>query len=369
LFGDDASDKNLYNQLNALRVTDPVAYMDKMNSLKNQESEIANKLNRIVTAIELIKSDRLDSCPSIGNTILSPVDDPKVTCESAKREEHSFAGILASSEDIDEIEKCAGKANVLYRKTSAQVAMAQSAIKDADRMLTNVNNKLSSLSSLQNQANNRLGEAKKIHQSTDVAEKSLKNGILYCNEANSELQKAHDIIEEKRHLESTKIIGTADEHITAATNEFNHCIQICDNLDEQKRQYEAKLNSMPSRYDDAAEKIRRYGGSVNRLSPFESQGIGNVANYALLLVGLSSMESDWDSHVRSAKNDYEEEQEQIRQQAEEHRRTEEAKHRSSWDNDSSFGSSSSGSSWDSGSSFSSGGSWGGGGSSSSGGSW
>jgi hypothetical protein len=363
LFGSEEEDDALYDGVNVNRQKDPVAYMRRIDELRCKERQVSERLTRLVEAVRLIRAARLESPPQIGATVLAPDDDPRLTFESARREEDRFAGLLAGRSGDDgaaEVEEQAQAVQKLYQSCAEQAAAVQSAIADAAKTIEQTAALVQAATDLASRAESRLKAAMVIHANTKYTQTCLESGRRFLEIGVQTLDLARRKLDENRHLEARRDAWQASEQFGKATSDFNDCIRRCDELDKEKALYESRLAEMSDQRRQVEDRIGHYGGSKGRLRDVPVWDGSGPANYLALMAILDKLQQDWDAEVRKAQRSYEREQAQIRA---------EQASRSSSSGRGWGGSSSGGGSWGGGGSSSSGGSWGGGGSSSSGGKW
>lgn len=372
LFGGEEEDQALYGGINVNRKTDPVAFANRIDDLREAETCVEERLNRLVEAVKTVGSSRLESPPSVGATVLAPQDDPRRTFEEARREEDRFAGLLAgksADRAVEEVEAQAQTVHGLYQSSAEQAAAVQSAIEDAARTIEQTAAAMSSADDLETKAASRLESATAVHSNTGGAQASLESGREFLADARRVLDSSRRKLDENRHLEARREAWQASEQFSRAAAEFDQCIALCAKLDENKALYESKLAEVDRARSEAERRIRGYGRSPGHLADVPHTVISGRADYLLLLATLERLEQDWDAQVRAAQRVHEREQARLRaeQEAERRRRSSSSGggFGSGWGGG---GSSSSGGGWSGGGS-SSGGGWGGGGSSSSGGKW
>lgn len=363
LFGDDAADRALYTRVNQDRERDPVGYAHKLQALYTKETEVADRLARAIAAQAAVDGKRLAAAPTYDRTVLAPPDDPAVIFEQARHEDQRVAACLANRVPIEELEAQARKAVELYERCMAQAEIVRGAIVEAAATLLRGQEQHHRAAGAADRAAMRVDAAGRVYLHTAGPESLLQQGQHLLNAGGRLLDEAQRQLADLCHLEALRGALKAQSQLDEAEQAFADCQRQCDELDEQKEAFERKLMQLESAREDAAERIRRYGGSPARLPDMPDVYIGDrPADYVTLLSTLNSFEDEVNAEVRHARQQYE---------AEEHRR-EESMHSSfssiSHSSSSSFGSSSSGSSI-SHSSSSSGGSISRGGSSSAGGSW
>lgn len=365
LFGDDTSDQALYTRVNQGRMDDPVAFLEQLEGLQAGEAEVAGRLNRLVEAVQVSKSSRVETVPDLSMTVLQPQDDPAVTFDAARREEARFTALLQSRDDVTEVEQQAEAVRDLYRKCVEQAVMAQQAVEQARQELDQARKRLADVSVQGQEAEQMVREREPVFAGMQGSRSSLANGRRYLDAGKTDLDSAESLLAQRRHLEASAGARQAVNQLASAEREFGECREQCQDLDRTKQEFEEKLADMENRQEQYERRLRRYGRRA-RLHGFDYKPSPGALDYYLLLRQMDDLESEWKREVRQAQVIYEEEERRRREREEEERR-------SSWSS-SSFSSSSSGSSWGSSrSSSSSGGSWGGSSSSSksssSGGSW
>jgi hypothetical protein len=363
LFGDHESDRRFYDDLNALRVADPLAYKQRIDAAKQAQSQLSTLLNQLTDAMALVESKRVRVLPSYGETVVAPLDDPAVALASAFRADEKLTGFLASKSAVEEVEEQARLTADLYSTALEQAATLQAAIQGVQSDIATLASRLDSLLQLESQAHTRLRQAQAVHADTAAGAALLESGQRSTEMVRGMLQDARHLVEQKRHLDAQKLVQHANATLGSSQKSLEGCIDFCNELDAQKRAYEREVAGLEAAREAAETSLRRYGRS-SRLNDFNGFYGSGPANYNSLRMQVTAYQQELDDEVRRARRDYEEEQARIERAREEERRRErdEARRRSSA---SSFSSSSS----RSGSSSSSGSSWSGRSSSSSGTDW
>jgi uncharacterized membrane protein YgcG len=374
LAGDDAADKSLYEQLEQLKKTDPIAFLDKIKELEAIQDEVKQTIDKIIAALKQITPRDKEAPPSFGNNIvLNKTNDPITTFSTMERELSELSGVLANAQSEEEIFKQVNEIVELSEKVKTQTIAVQSAITDSPKRLTSVSTEYKSLQELQNKTEVEINKRKNIYQHVDSIYSqfvSARDGLVVVPKA---IDHIGDLITDKNFLQASGELTKCEEYLSSIRSQLVQCLGSCNKLDKQKEEYEKKLTEMDDIQAAAVSKINRYGGSPDRIDNLSVPNTHGLIDYAILLTLLNHTEDSWNSEVRSAEQVHlaavrrEEERERAEEQRQAEERRAEQRRR---DNDSySSSSSSSGSSWGGGFSSSSGGSWGGGGSSSSGGSW
>lgn len=388
LIGDDASDRVVYDALDASRKADAIAFARKVKALLAKEADIEKRVARLVAAVALARSARPASAPTTSGTVVDAKDDPVVTFESARTEEDKLNGRLASRETVEEIEEQAQRVRDLYAKSAEQEHTLKSAAANSSSAISGAEAALGNLDVRRTEAERRGQQAVREHAAARSGT-FIENGDRFRADGQRELADAKRLRGENRHLDARRAGDRAATAFNKADGEYLGAIKHCNALDAQKTEFEATVARMNSVRDNHVRKIRQYDGSIGRLGAFQAPNYdrGGPVDYALLMSAVTAQQRAWEAEEHRAQRDWEDEQARIREiarraeeerqaelrrQAEERRRQQEEdddRRRRQQEDDDRSRSSSSGGDWGGGGSSSSGGSWDGGGSSSSGGSW
>lgn len=374
LAGDDASDQTVWKTADDIRWVDPIAYMGKIEALRQQESVVVKRHEKLVVALGQIKAARVEDVPHLDSGV-DATDDPQVTLSNARDTEHRLAGLLASnaqSKDVAAVETLAKDVVSLYNKAKGQSSTLEAALKDASKTVERALDE-KDFTALDKQTADRIQKARAVHSNVSVAVQDYVSGQTLASQAHGLGLDAKGALKKGRHLDALRAALQAIVLFGNADKAFNKAQAYCQCLDRNKAEFEQKLAQMSDLRDDYVGRVRRYNGPVAKLPVYRSPQELSVMDYAVALSLLTAQEAQWERVSREAQNAYEQAQaaeraERERQQRREREAAQAAaaaaaaeSRRQSYD---SYSSSSSSSSSDS-----SGGSWGGGGGDSGGGSW
>ena len=367
LYGDDESDRSFYASLNDIRLNDPLTYAQRIKDVRELETNIAQRLDRLVVAVQLVRDKRLATLPNLPVTIVDPGDNPAITLEEARREEAKLAGRLASSDRVEDIEEQARKTHDLYQKCAEQAATITSAFKGASAAIQAAKRLGEEAAKIRITAEAARAPAEKVHAQCR-ARSFIDSGDRFAGHGRMTVEKAERQLQANSHLSAHRGADEASQAYRDAKRKYEEALKHCLALDEQRQEYERKLATMAERRNSAERKIRAYGHSA-RLGDFREPSIDHgLVDYAVLHAALIAQERAWADAELRARRAHEEEERRQRAAEERRRRQREEEEAAERRRRSSYSSSSSsGGSWG-GMSSSSGGSWGGG-SSSSGGGW
>jgi uncharacterized membrane protein YgcG len=362
LIGDDEADRTLYESVESVRWADPLAFAERLEDLQQKGATVRQRVERLAAAVQRAAQERLNAPPQVEGTIVEPEDDPVVTFESARRAEERLAGLLAGSEDIDEVEAQAEQVCSRYRKAAGQAAAAAEAVQTAGDAIAKAEDALGTAQQGMASAEQALRSASRIHRNIRSIVTGLSDGQRFLQAGSQALTEARTLLNMRRHLEAERKASQAYDQYQEAIVKFARCLERFHSLEREKQHYETQLADMEKSRQEAARKIARYGRTAN-LTVFTPPRIEGTADYAVLTQALAAHTTAWDQAVATAKREYD--AEVAARAAAEARRRREAEAAA----EEARRSSSSSSSWSSSDSSSFGGSWSISGTSSSGGSW
>lgn len=374
LFGDDASDATLYDGLEAVRATDPVAYLSRLEGLRAQETGCAARLERVVAARASLDAVRVAQV-SHRPTVLDPSDDPRVTLAEAQRFEERMARAIEAVAGVEAVEAAAAGAKTLFERVRVQLAEIDAAVEGTERSSKATRGRAAHLAAELAEVERAVG-AGEAHHHLDEAHADLDEARRDLAAGAEQVNVVTTLLAASRHLEARRASDRAGASLEAAARAMGRARERLAEGERLRAEYFAKRQSLERGRAEAASRIARYGGSAGDLAVIPGAYGAGRARWSVLLAELSGVESSWRDAERRAKRAYEVAQEAQREAEESARRAREAReaserrssshYASSWGH----GSSSSRSSSSRSGSSSSGGSWGGSsGSSSSGGSW
>ena len=373
LAGDDTADQTVWKTADDIRWADPIAYMEAIEALRQQESVVVKRHEKLVVALGQIKAARVEDVPHLDSGV-DATDDPQVTLSNARDTEHRLAGLLASnaqSKDVASVETLAKDVVSLYNKAKGQISTLEAALKDASKTVERALDE-KDFTALDKQTADRIQAARAVHANVSVAVQDYVSGQTLASQAHGLGLDAKGALKKGRHLDALRAAEQAIVLFGNAYKAFNKAQAYCQCLDRNKAEFEQKLAQMGDLRDDYVGRVRRYNGPVAKLPAYRSPQELSVMDYAVALSLLTAQEAQWERVSREAQNAYEQAQaaeraERERQQRREREAAQAAaaaaaaeSRRQSYDSYSSSSSSSS---------DSSGGSWGGGGGDSGGGSW
>lgn len=367
LMGDAVADQDLYAKVNECRLTDPYAYALQIEDLRAREARLTSDLERLIEAIAVARSRRIDAVSGLADTVLHPDDDPQITLDSANHELKRVTEMLATADSVEAVEAQAQTVDELYRKAGDQIAVAQEAIVRAPVILKQAGVAYGDCQALEGRSSLRAEQVARDHADVSAVRNAHGAAKRYIDAGARDFARAEAKFQERRHLGAGRDAQQSLEQFAHATAQMHTVLDMCAELDAMKARYEQRLLEMERLARDAQSRVRRYNGSPHIIGDFLSPRLhAGPSDYGYLLGLLQHQENEWNAAVRRAEREYEEEQRRRREAEEDERRRRQeslfssssssSSHHSSFSSGSSGGSfgSSSSSSSDSGSS---GGSW------------
>lgn len=347
LFGDDESDRTLYERVGAERTTDPVAYARLIEGLREQEATLRSDLDRLIAAQSQAQSHLIQAVTGLEATVLAPDDDPKLTLSEALNGLARLPELLHTSSNVNDVVDLAARTDALFLKTASQIELARDALRSAKSEMARAGDSVDDLRLAQKRAEDVVKTAASRYSNASPAVSALEHARSFTEAAEIRLRRAEQRLGEKRHLEAVREAEAATAQVSSGVNWVAKAEGICQELDRTRILYEHKLQEMERIHGDALRRMRRYGGSTHALRDYYRPTISDrVVDYAMLYALLQQQEDQWNRAVVHAQASYEAAQSASSSSS------------SSWgSSSSSFDSGSSGGSFSSGDSGSSGGSW------------
>jgi hypothetical protein len=349
LIGDDAEDQRLYASISQNRLTDPYAYSLEIENLRQREADLAAIVERLVAALDLAKSHRVDTVTGLADTLLDPAEDPKVTLDAANEELAHLAQLVATSDSIDAVEAQAGKVDGLYRRCEEQIAAAKKAILTASGVVDQVASAAGQCQALEQTVSLRLARAALEHTDISAARGAHDAGLVSLQAGVQSQKEAQAKLQERKHSAALREAEKALAQFPLATSKFTAALDRCAELDEAKARYERELAEMTAIQQQAMSRIQRYNGSPTVIAPFQSPVMaGGPVDYIYMYALLEQQKQHWNAVVSQAEQAYEQQQRALRDAEDAARRARDAASSSSssiWTSSSDSGSS--GGSWSS----------------------
>ena len=316
LYGDDDSDASFYANLDTLCASDPLAYVERLTKIREDEKELLDQVKRLVKLQAQISKVRVTTAFDSGGTNVRSEDDSELTLTAARQAEDKFAGLLASA-DEEAVKAQANRVVELYRKTTQQRAEILSAVKGAEGAIESAKAQGQEAQRSKELANNTLTQATKVHKQLQPVGDAIKAADRFLREGAALVTDAENALQQSRHLDSRRLADQAKTSFQTSISRSSGAQEHCALLDAQKTDFERKLKSAPHDRSRLATKMRGYGTHATSLASLSTPAVNGVADYAALALVLDNQVNDWRRSVRAAESSYEDEQRRIRRQRQE----------------------------------------------------
>jgi hypothetical protein len=337
LYGNDEADAVFYQEINALRWEDPLAYLERLESLAVQETGILARVQRVMQDIQTLKDARFTRALSFDSIVLGQAD-PRITLDAAQTADDKYMALLetsAAAKDEASLIKPLDSAISLYGKVRKQAAEIRMAIQGVQTAQARTDKALKSAEAAGEAANASIAQARKIHTDLLTANRNVEAGNRAFAGARSDASAAQRLLLEKRHVQAHRVFNQALRGYKAAKAAYNEASAHCVKLGRRKAAFEKKLSGMHAVMARKVENIHTYGGKASRIAAFRPPSLGEgssgLVDYAAALMALEGQENAWEDEVRAARRTYEAEQARIRAERERRRREEERRERAAQD--------------------------------------
>lgn len=304
LHGGEEAVRTEVERLEALRNTDPLAFHEAIEALRDAGRKKEQLIGRLGLAMKRVSDARITRAVGNPGITLDAEDDPAVTLDRARREDHALTGLLAAVGPIEEVERKADEAAKLYRGCLAQEAAAEEATAQLEQAFTAAAEAREALTADDAKARTTIEAARKVHAKV-TADGHVQRAEARRAEADRRLDQAKERRTQGRSLNAWRDAMKAAELYKEARTCLTQAIAHCRKLDEQKKAYENKLDGMASARSAAAAKARRYGRSNAVPNSYEPAGVIGPVDYAVLTAALVSEQQAWNQAAAEAQRAHE----------------------------------------------------------------
>ncbi len=343
LYGDETSDLSFYTELDALRLVDPVAYLERLSHEQVAEKQLEQDLKQLVTTASTVSEFRDAQWEFRSDTLVAPEDDPNVTLNAARMADHKFTAMLITSDSVDEVTGQGKQVASLYRKVRQQQSEIEAAITMVVKAIQVTTGMANRIEDNIKAATNVVQAASKVHKQIQPAKMALGAALQYIGEGDTLLKQAKETLERKHHLDAHRLADKARQAYQEGHNKIADASRYCQTLDAEKKRFQFQMKQLTTAQSDLTAKMKRFGSHAKPLKGFVVPvETGAVNDFAALTATVEHQESMWRSQVRQAESAYEEEQRSIRRrrEAEDHQRRQILHSYNSSSTSSSFGGSS-----------------------------
>jgi len=345
LFGDDAADQTLYGRLDSIRLDDPLAYLEELESLRAVEAAGAARVDALEEMLSALAEAALEQAPQHQPCVLSSEDDPAHAWAKARGQQDTMRGLLAEGAVTKATEQVLDKGNEA-RQTWLQCRRQAAEIDSAVEGLAA--SKALAVKQL-NDADASLGSARKDLEAGSVLYTRAHIGVARLDAGDASLASARELLakaagleQSRRFLDAHRALQSASQLAGQASQEAHQARDHLSQLEEEHREYERRLAAVGAARQVAEKKLRGYGGSASVLDDFAAPELEGAQDYRSLCGHIDTVEAGWTAHVRVARRAHEAEQrrkreaaERARRQAARARRAASTSSRSSWKSSSS----------------------------------
>ena len=254
-----ATHGDLHASLEPLRRQDPVLYAARIAHLRETEASLRSEVDRLVAAVILARSRVPVELPE--HTVVDADDDPSRTLDEARREDDRFAGILAGSTDVKEVEAQAGLVHGLFARAAAQAATIRHARAGAAGAVEGVRAEAARVRAAREQVAARIAASQAVHVSTVEATTACAHGGAQLDAGVAACSAARDSLADLRHLDAQRCAEQAGRDFQGAMEAFRGAYAECDRLDAAKAAFLAKVARAPQIFATAMAQLEAYGAA------------------------------------------------------------------------------------------------------------
>ncbi len=345
LYGDDDSDRTLYDRLDALRQDDPLAWLEELEALRAVEAAGVSRVDALQAALDALEEARLEAPPAHPDCVLEPADDPTHTFSRARSLEDTMRGLIAEgavTHALEPVLQQAAAAREAWLACHSQAEEIRSAVAGLAESTQQAERLVSAAAAVLASARQDLTDTSATFSRAHIGIARLDAGDAALSSARLLVQRAEALRREHRLLDAYRTLSATSNLAGQATQEAHHARDHLRRMEEERREYQRRLGGLAAARASAAKKIQGYGGSTAGLPEHTAAALSGPQDFSVLCGQLDALEESWAERIRVARRAHEAEQrrareaaERARQAAEQARRSAAQASRSSWQSSSS----------------------------------
>jgi hypothetical protein len=331
LFGDNDADETLYESLDAIRIDDPLVYLQRIQVLRAEEASISERTALLEGFIEQHAAACLDTLPPYPDSIMRLEDDPSHTLRRAQALSAEARGILAATAETKDIEIArdalqeATAAYVLCQEQAAAIAVAVEAteptLEASEGLLAQLMKDLDMLSA-------SLPYMASLYVRTTSGRTWTQTAEGCADAARGHNRTARQRLDERRHLDASRCLGEAERALQEMQENLQKVRDLLDDMSRQRTRYLERVEKISAIRAEAEKQLKRYSGTAD-LAVFTEIMVADTPNdYSQHNITLDQLEEGWNTEVRSARTAHEAREKAKKEAAEQARRAAAAARRS-----------------------------------------
>ncbi|MDG1483865.1 MAG: hypothetical protein P8R54_30015 [Myxococcota bacterium] len=319
LFGDDDADQTLYDRLDDIRQHDPLAYLEALEAHRAVEAAGAVRVEGLEAALSALAAARLEIPPMHPLCVLKPGDNPAHTFSRARGMEDIMHGLVAEgavTHLLGPVIEKAEETRQAWLTCHKQAAEIRSAIAGIEEVAACAEQQLDAASAVLVQARSDLSAATGQFSRAQIGLGRIKAGEATLSSAQALQHRVSSLRGEGRTLDAHRTLAALQGLAGQASEEAHQARDLLRRLEDERREYLRRLESMAARRASAVEKVQKYGGSAAGLPAFRAPSLSGPQDFSDLCRQLNVVEEAWSSRVRTARRAHEDDQRWQREAAE-----------------------------------------------------
>ncbi len=224
LRGEDSG--GLYQELDALRLRNPVGYHERVSLLTIEEDTMSEALKRLIALRQRVREATIHEISVPEGTIASTRDHPATTLKKANDARDEFDARFKARRPLAELTTAAEEAIALYTRTSMQVQALARAVEQTGAVLQSCSEQQQRAKQLRSTALQQCISVKAYNRDLDTR--------TPLSECDRDLERAHELaataqrlLNAKRHLEAFQEATRATQYLSHAEQGFTDLIELC----------------------------------------------------------------------------------------------------------------------------------------------
>lgn len=216
----------LYQELDALRLRNPVGYHERVSLLSLEEGSMSEALTALITLRRRVRDAMIHELVIPEGTILNTRDHPATTLKRADKAREEFETLFRARRPLAELTTAAENAIALYTRTSMQAHELTRAVNEVGTLLSECTDGQSRVRQLRSTALqcciNVRAHTKDLDTSTSLSECDRDR-----ERANELMASAQRLLVAKRHLEAFQEASRAKHYLIHSEQGLHALIDLC----------------------------------------------------------------------------------------------------------------------------------------------
>lgn len=209
----------IYNELDQVRVADPVRYLDALDGIQSHEDELLDQIDHLETLRAELASDRdsLGGWQPPAGVVLEEGQDPREAIAQATDAEAELAQLLQAHGPFDEVVAAGDRARAAWDVATERARRVATAVQFGRQRLESIAARIDALTERRRQEQRELAELSRVHANLAAA-------MVELDEASEDIRQGEFAVSWAREAMERGAIVTALDRAEEAVNEHEEAL-------------------------------------------------------------------------------------------------------------------------------------------------